>query len=368
MYKRLHARRTVPALAISLTLALVLGACAGSSGGSSSKAGKGKISVAFGLTLGNSSNPFAWIGKELGYFDQENIDPDIISLHGDSSRGDAMLTAGQLDVGIFGLEKVLRSAAEGRPIKAHAVYNVQSRSQYEGVVMPGSNIRTLTDLKGKRIGIPQLGATLETYVNAVLADGGLKDAGVKYVATGIGAPMGEALRKGQVDAAFATRGQLGTLLAGSYNLRFLPRPAFAENFITGNVVARSDLSASKTQALKGYLRAYTKAIVFSKANPRAAMLINWHMFPDAVPKNVPFEQALDTAVDTYKAYLGYITERDGKWGYMPPNLIQNYVDYLGLHGKVDATKYYTNDLIAYANDFDQQAVINQAKNYKAPTP
>jgi NitT/TauT family transport system substrate-binding protein len=367
MKKRLDAGRTVPALAFALVIALVAGACAGSSGGASSD-DKGKISVAFGLTLGNSSNPFAWIGKELGYFDQEHINPDIISLNGDSSRGDAMLTTGQLDVGIFGLEQVLRTAAAGRPIKAHAVYNEQSRSQYEGVVMPNSGIKSLVDLKGKRIGIPQLGATLETYVNAVLADGGVTDPNVKYVATGIGAPMGEALKKGQVDAAFATRGQLGTLLAGNYDLHFLPRPAFAENFITGNIVARSDLSASKTQALKGYLRAYTKAIVFSKANPRAAMLINWHMFPNAVPKNVPFEQALKTAVDTYTAYLSYITERDGKWGYMPPNLIDNYVNYLGLGGKVDATKWYTNDLIAYANDFDQQAIIDQAKNYKAPTP
>jgi NitT/TauT family transport system substrate-binding protein len=359
--------RVVPALVLALVVALILGACSSGTASGASK-GKGQISVAFGLSLGNSSNPFAWIGKELGYFDQENIDPDIISLNGDSSRGDAMLTTGQLDVGIFGLEQVLRTAAAGRPIKAHAVYNVQSRSQYEGVVLKGSSISKLTDLKGKRIGIPQLGATLETYVNAVLADGGLRGADVKYIATGIGAPMGEALKKHQVDAAFATRGQLGTLLTGGYPLDFLPRPAFAENFITGNIVARSDLSASKLQALKGYLRAYTKAIVFSKANPRAAMLINWHMYPDAVPKNVPFDQALNSAVETYKAYLDYITERDGKWGYMPPNLIDNYVAFLGLNGKVDATKYYTNDLIDYANDFDQQAIINQAKNYKAPTP
>ncbi len=346
----------------------MLGACAGSSNSGSTKGGKKTISVAFGLALGNPSNPFAWIGKELGYFDQEGIDPNIISLGGDSARGNAMLASGQLDVGIFGLEDVLRGAAGGRTIKAHAVYNVQSRSQYEGVVMPGSGISRLTDLKGKKVGIPQLGATLETYVNAVLADGGLSSSDVKYVATGIGAPMGEALRKGQVDAAFATRGQLGTLLTGGYKLRFLPRPAFAENFITGNIVAQDNLAASKMQALKGYLRAYTKAIVFSKANPRAAMLINWHMYPDAVPKNVPFEQALNSAISTYTAYLSYITERDGKWGYMPPDLMQNYAKFLGIDGKVDITKYYTNDLIAYANDFDQQAVINQAKNYKAPTP
>jgi hypothetical protein len=98
------------------------------------------------------------------------------------------------------------------------------------------------------------------------------------------------------------------------------------------------------------------------------MLINWHMFPDAIPKNVPFDQALQSAITTYKAYLDYITERNGKWGYMPADLMQNYVKFLGLDGKVDLSQFYTNDLIDYANDFDQQAVINQAKNYQAPTP
>jgi NitT/TauT family transport system substrate-binding protein len=372
MKKTSYLRRTGPRLAIAMVIALVLGAAAACSSSSSNNSAGGKspdkISIAFGLPLGNSSNPFAWIGDYLGYFKQQNVDPDIISLGGDSARGNAQLASGQLDVGIFGLEAVLDSAAAGHPLKAEAVYNVQSKSQYEGVVNPDSPITALTDLKGKKIGIPQLDGTLETYVNATLASAGLQNAGVKFVAVGIGAPMGQALKNGEVAAAFATRGQLGTLESGGYKLRYLPRPPFAENFITGNVVARTDLSPSKQRALKEYLRAYSEAIVFSEANPTAAMLINWHMYPDAVPKNVPFQQALDTAVTTFKAYLSYITPLNGKWGYMPPDKMQAYNQFLGLTGKVDITKYYTNDLIAYANDFDQQAIINQAKNYKAPNP
>lgn len=368
MHKTTKMRRAWPIavpLAIVLLVSGALSACS-SSATKSSGSGSG-ISVAFGLPLGNSSNPFAWIGDYLGYFKEQHVDPNIISLNGDSARGNAMLATGQIDVGIFGLEQVLDTAADGRPIKARAVYNVQSKSQYEGVVNPDSSITQLTDLKDKKVGIPQLDGTLETYVHATLESGGLKDAGVKFVAVGIGAPMGQALKNHKVDVAFATRGQLGTLESGGYNLRYLPRPAFAENFITGNVVAQSNLSASKQTALKEYLRAYTEAIVFSKANPRAAMLINWHMYPDAVPRNVPFEQALDQAVKTYTAYLNYINPLNGKWGYMPPDKMESYLNFLGLNGKVDVAKYYTNDLVAYANDFDQQKIINSAKNYKAPT-
>src|SRR5215467_8164024 len=133
--KRTYLRRTRPRLAIAIVIALVLGAAAACSSSSSNSSAGGrspdKISIAFGLPLGNSSNPFAWIGDYLGYFKQQNVDPDIISLGGDSARGNAQLASGQLDVGIFGLEAVLDSAAAGHPLKAEAVYNVQSKSQYE---------------------------------------------------------------------------------------------------------------------------------------------------------------------------------------------------------------------------------------------
>jgi len=327
-----------------------------------------KISVAFGLPLGNSSNPFAWIGSELGFFAQNQVNPEVISLNGDSARGVALLDAGQLDVGIYGLERVLRADAAGTPVPERAVFNVQSKSQYEGIVNADSPIQTLADLKGKNIGVPELGETNQHYVDTVIASVGLQPTDVNYVATGIGVPMGEALRNGSVDAAFSTRGQMAPIVTGDYDVRFLPRPDFAEQFVTGNVVARSDLTPEKEQCLKSYLRAYAESIVFSKANPTAAMLVNWHMFPDAIPTNVPFDEALKTAVDNYTAYLSYIDPLDGKWGYMPPDKMDFYNKYLGLDGVVDITKYYTNDYIDYVNDFDTAAIEQMAQNYQAPTP
>jgi len=153
-----------------------------------------KISVAFGLPLGNSSNPFAWIGSELGFFAQNQVNPEVISLNGDSARGVALLDAGQLDVGIYGLERVLRADAAGTPVPERAVFNVQSKSQYEGIVNQDSPIQTLADLKGKNIGVPELGETNQHYVDTVIATAGLQPTDANYVATGIGVPMGEALR------------------------------------------------------------------------------------------------------------------------------------------------------------------------------
>jgi NitT/TauT family transport system substrate-binding protein len=326
---------------------------------------KAKIRVAFGLPLGNSSNPFAWIGQELGYFDEEGIEADIVSTSGNNAQADAMLLSNQIDIGIFGLDPILRPAATGKSLPARAVFNVQNRSQYEGIVQPDSPIKTLADLKGKKVGIPELGGSLEIYVNAVLADAGLQPSDVEYLATSIGVPMGEALKRGDIDVGYATRGQIGPLELRGYQLRFLPRPKFAEEFITGNVVARTELTPETVGALKGYLRAYAKSIVFTKENPEAAIRISWKMYPDGKPRGVPEDQAIQDAVKTNQAYMSYIDKAEGKWGYMPPDKIKFYANYLGVGDKIpDLTKYYTNEYIDFVNTFDEEKVKQQARNWK----
>ncbi len=325
---------------------------------------KTKVTIAFGLPLGNPSNPFAWIGDYLGYFDEEAVEVTFQSTGGNNAQQDAMLISGQIEAGIFGLEQVLRPAASGKEVPARAVFNVQNRSQYEGIVLEDSDIRTTADLKGKTIAIPQLGATLETYMSAVLKDAGLSPDDVKYLATGIGPPMGEALKRGEVAAAFGTRGQIGPLEL-QYKFRFLPRPKFADEFITGNVVARTSMRPEQEAGLRGYLRAYARSIVFSKENPEAAMLINWKMYPESKPKGVSEEQALRDAVKIYTDYLSYIDKLEGKWGYMPPDKIAAYVRFLGLEGKLpNVETYYTNEWIDFINQFDEDKVREQARNFK----
>ena len=329
---------------------------------------KTKISVGFGIALGNPSNPFAWIGKELGYFDEENIDPDIISTSGNTAQADAMLASNQLDVGIFGLDPILRAVIAGSPFPAQSVFNVQSKVQYElFTVGTNPNVKTYADFKGKKVAVAEIGGTADPYLTEALKVAGLTLKDVTEVATGIGVPMGEALRRGDADVGISTRGQIGPVeTAGTYNLTFLPRPPFFDSIISGNMVARSDLNPAKEAALKGYMRAYAKAIVFTKANPEAAIKANWKMFPEAKPKGVADDVALKAAVTTNTNYMSYIDKLEGKWGFMPTEKMTAYVKFLGLDSPKlgDISKYWTNKYIDFANNFDENKVKEQARNYK----
>ena len=327
-----------------------------------------KITVGFGLALGNSSNVFAWIGKELGYFAEENIDPDIVSTSGNTAQADALLASNKLDVGIFGLDPILRAVIAGSAFPAKAVYNVQSKVQYE-LFTVGANpaVKTVADAKGKKVAVAEIGGTAEPYLRKALEEVNLTLKDVTQVAAGAGVTMGEALRRGDADFGISTRGQIGPVEAvATYNLKFLPRPKFFDSIIAGNVVARSDMDPAKVQALKGYLRAYSKSIVFTKANPEAAIRATWKMFPEAKPKAVADDVALKSAVLVNVAYMEYIDKLEGKFGFMPADKMSRYVDFLGLnYPKVgDLTKYYTNEYIDYANNFDENKVKDQAKNYK----
>jgi len=357
--------------AFSRALGLILAAVVVAACGAAAPAGpqpKTKISVGFGLALGNPSNPFAWIGKELGYFDEENIDPDIISTSGNTAQADAMLASNQLDVGIFGLDPILRAVIAGSPFPAQSVFNVQSKVQYE-LFTVGANpkVKTYADFKGKKVAVAEVGGTADPYLTEALRPAGLTLKDITEVATGIGVPMGEALKRGDADVGISTRGQIGPVeSAGSYNLTFLPRPPFFDSIISGNMVARSDLSPAKDAALKGYVRAYAKAIVFTKANPEAAIRANWKMFPEAKPKGVAEDVALKAAVLTNTNYMAYIDKLEGKWGFMPADKMNAYVKFLGLDSPKlgDVSKYWTNKYIDFANNFDEAKVKEQAKNYK----
>lgn len=55
-----------------------------------------------------------------------------------------------------------------------------------------------------------------------------------------------------------------------------------------------------------------------------------------------------------------------KWCDFPPNAWKKYIEMVGLQGKVDPTKFYTNELIDEVNDFDEPKLRAWARSLKVP--
>src|SRR5438105_3186450 len=137
--------------------------------GSAEADGKVKIGV---LKLFSSAVLFA--GVEKGFFKEFGVEPELVYFQAAAPIATA-LAAGQIDVGATGLtaalynivlggEKLWIVADKGRewpgyPLTALIVQKELSDS---------GAIKTVADLKGKRIGVTQLGSTFHYHLGNVL--------------------------------------------------------------------------------------------------------------------------------------------------------------------------------------------------------
>src|SRR5215831_9308408 len=160
--------------------------------------------VKVGVLKLTSSAPI-FIGVEKGFFREFGITPELVNFQAAAPIATA-LAAGQLDVGATGLtaalynivlggEKLWIVADKGREWPGYPLVGiVVQKDLWDG------GLRSVKDLKGRRIGVTQLGSTFHYHIGNILEKDGLTLADVKIVPLqAMGATM-EALKGRQVDA------------------------------------------------------------------------------------------------------------------------------------------------------------------------
>ncbi len=208
-----------------------------------------------------SSAPI-FIGVEKGFFKEFGVEPELVFFQAAAPIATALAT-GQVDVGATGLtaalynivlggEKLWIVADKGREWPGYPLTAiVVQKDLYDG------GLKSLADLKGKRIGITQLGSTFHYHLGNVLEKEGMTLADVKVVPLqAMGAAL-EALKGKQVEAIMlpqpfpgtAEAQGFGRILAWGgdlfpwqiatvfYSHRFARDRARATNFMKGYVKA-----------------------------------------------------------------------------------------------------------------------------------
>jgi NitT/TauT family transport system substrate-binding protein len=151
-----------------------------------------------------SSAPI-FVGVEKGFFKRFGVEPELVYFQAAAPIATA-LAAGQIDVGATGLtaatynivlggEKLWIVADKGREWPDHRLTAiVVHRDLYD------AGVRTVGDLKGKRIGITQLGSTFHYQIGNMLEKEGMALKDVTVVPLQAMAAALEALKGKQVDA------------------------------------------------------------------------------------------------------------------------------------------------------------------------
>ena len=139
------------------------------------------------------------IAEQLGYFKAEGLDINIVDFAG-GARALQAVVGGSADVVSGAFEHTVNMHFKGQPMRAFVLQGLAPQIVLGVNPKTMPNFKSITDLKGKKIGVTAPGSSTNVMVNFVLAKAGLKPSDVSII--GVGASNGAvaAMRSGQIDA------------------------------------------------------------------------------------------------------------------------------------------------------------------------
>jgi NitT/TauT family transport system substrate-binding protein len=329
-----------------------------------------KITYAVATADLNVGYPYATLPKALGYYQQEGLDVAVVP--GQSSASVAqLLLSGRADVGLAQPDPIVIQRIKLK-IPLVSFYAVCRRATNRIVVNPDSPIQSVRDLRGKRVGVNDLGSGGVTYLRASLKQAGMSINDVQLLSVGYGTPSFEALKNKSVDAEVSFTGGVARERIAGYAVRVLPVPPDEMDQYSFNLFATQSFLAKSPDVLAKVGRATAKATVFLKTNPEAAVRAFWKQYPDRAPKDRNDPKALATDLAIIKAQMGDMGADqlpvDFQWGSQQAAIFEKIEAYLVNAGQISApiapTDLFTNAFAAQYNQFDHSIIVNQARNWK----
>ncbi len=304
------------------------------------------------------------IGETLGYNKAEGFTLKPLAL-GTNANVQVALDRGDIDVGIGVPSFELPLLAKGEWKGDVNFYEYTYPYKWDVVVKPGSPIKSYTDLKGKRVGVSDFGATDYPVTKAVLRSLGIDpEKDVSWIAVGNGVPAGVALDRGQIDALAYYDVGFGQIEAAGIKLDFLPRPAGLP-MVGGQFLMARRTMLDKDRALAvGFGRSVCKASHFILADPNAGARAFLTMFPETAPRGSAPDQAAKAILQSVERRIKLYRPpyAGAKMGSINPAEFEAEAK-LDNYAVTDFSSLYTNELINDISDFDVKAIEAQASSY-----
>jgi len=353
-------RRSIAAL-LAVLFALVKVALSGC-GASSVQTTAGLTKIVFANPT-SSQNPLFMnivVGKELGYFKEEGIDVEFQYL-GSNAAVAAALDSGKAQFGITNPFFQISQAARGNRLSYTNFYQYTYLPKWSVVVGPDSTISSVTELKGKQLGLVGLNSEDQSISDQWLTKAGLTRDDVKYKVIGQGAPMGAALDSGQIDAALVWDSTLGFFDVAGIKYKKLPPPdglPVAGGFSIS--AAKKYLGGGHDKIVVGVGRAVAKATVYALENPVAAALAYNKLYPESVAAGTdPKKAAADTATLVSHRAKAWAVAEGLKWGETRPEEWKNMFALAGTMPDVPSTDKLTPE------DFNNETFIDRINKFDA---
>ena len=198
------------------------------------------------------------VGDRVGIFKKHGVDVKIAAFTGGSKMTQGV-AAGSIDIGLgAGTEMAL--IAKGAPMLA--VCDIMSPIVIIGIAVPyDSPVKTLDQLKGKRIGISSAGSLTDWLAKQLNQHEGWGADGVKSVAIGNGAAaVIAAFRTQAIDADLSVTANIFNWEEQKQGRLLVSATSFVGNIAAGTIYASQHLMQSDPEGLKRFLAAWLETV------------------------------------------------------------------------------------------------------------
>jgi NitT/TauT family transport system substrate-binding protein len=202
------------------------------------------------------SQAMPWIAQETGLFHKYGLDFQLVYISSAALVMAAMLS-GDGEVAITGAESIVRANAQGA---TDLVFIASAKNTLTHSILAKPEIKTLEDLRGKKLGISRLGSNSHYFVMQAFRHQGVEPTGVSFIQTGGQVENLAALLSGGVDAATMT-GPSGGIRAVSQGFHYLVYgPDLRIPFAAATVVTRRATLRTRAPVIDKFMRVMAEAV------------------------------------------------------------------------------------------------------------
>jgi NitT/TauT family transport system substrate-binding protein len=150
--------------------------------------------------------------QRLGYFRQAGLDVTLIDeASGQSSENEVL--AGQVDAGSGSYNHTIELQVQGKQMMSVVLLNVAPGEAEIVSAKAASQIHSVQDLKGRNLGVTELGSGTQTLTTALLHKAGIAASQVHFIPVGAGDTFIAALQQGKIDAGMTTEPTISRILS-----------------------------------------------------------------------------------------------------------------------------------------------------------